>query len=378
MNSYQILDITVESEWFEQFLHLPWKIYGKKWKWVPPMIPIERKLFDSSSKFLQHAQLQAFIVIDQDRNIVGRITACIDELANQKCSGKIGYFGFYESINNTIVSNLLITAVEEWLKARHVTTIKGPMNNNIWGSEYRFMVKGFETAPYFGEPRNPDYYPQHFLNAGYQSDAIWRVWDLTKEDLQRLHNDALKTANGFKGVGKAPALVEEVKYGDINMRLEEIFPYLMESFSENYEFTPIPLEEFRELVNQLKFALMPGSFLIARDKNQVVMGFSFILQDIAPLFIDIDKSKFKIARSLFELLKSRVQKIRTHRVILHTVTVRKKYRHTGTLFELAQLSSKKVIDAELNAVSGISTDNNDGYRKVGPADREFSMYIKKI
>ena len=80
----------------ERFIKLPFRLH-RGTPWVPPLI-FERRDFLTRDKnpFFDHAEAEYFLA-ERDGEVVGRITAQVDERWTQHNGGNDGMFGFFDS-----------------------------------------------------------------------------------------------------------------------------------------------------------------------------------------------------------------------------------------------------------------------------------------
>ena len=85
------------------FIKLPFRLH-RGTPWVPPLI-MERREFLNRDKnpFFEHAEAEYFLA-ERDGEVVGRITAQVDERWTQFQGGNDGMFGFFESENDPEVA----------------------------------------------------------------------------------------------------------------------------------------------------------------------------------------------------------------------------------------------------------------------------------
>src|SRR4030042_1240052 len=109
-----------------RFIKLPWKIYQGDKNWVPPLI-LDRKKILSKEKnpFFKHAEMEMFLA-ERDGKLVGRIAAIKNDLHNSFHNDKVGFFGFFECINDQQAANTLLDAAKKWLKEKRLDTMRGP------------------------------------------------------------------------------------------------------------------------------------------------------------------------------------------------------------------------------------------------------------
>ena len=80
-----------------------------------------------------------------------------------------GGCGFFESINDQEVANLLFDAARDWLSARGLEAMDGPINFGDRDQWWGLLVEGFEFTPLYTNPYNFKYYIQLFENYGFQN-----------------------------------------------------------------------------------------------------------------------------------------------------------------------------------------------------------------
>src|SRR5579859_4475677 len=90
----------------EAFLHLPWKIYKKadgqkNPNWVPPFLDDQRSLLNPvKNPFHQHSRNKLFMAFNDKNELVGRISASVDDNFINFHNEKTGFFGWFECVND--------------------------------------------------------------------------------------------------------------------------------------------------------------------------------------------------------------------------------------------------------------------------------------
>ena len=160
---YTIVPVMSPKE-LEIFLHVPWKIYiqnGKKDpNWVPPFLDDYRSILNpKKNPFFEHAKVQNFILMDEQKSAVGRISGIIDDLHNQVHNEKTGWFGFFECPDDFQAANLLFKTVETWVKEQGMQILRGPASPSL-NDEVAFLLEGYDSPPKITMTYNPPYYHQ--------------------------------------------------------------------------------------------------------------------------------------------------------------------------------------------------------------------------
>src|SRR5579885_3621513 len=134
----EIMSVTVKTidlndkKGIETFLHLPWKIYAASQakrdpNWVPPFLPDQRGLLDPhKNPFHDHAKVALFAAYNERGEIVGRISASVDDNYIRHWNEKTGHFGWFECIQDVSTAQALFREAEKFLKSNGITKVLGP------------------------------------------------------------------------------------------------------------------------------------------------------------------------------------------------------------------------------------------------------------
>ena len=83
----------------DRFLRVPWQIYADDPCWVPPLLMGVKKSLSSKNPFFEYGEAQLFLA-ERGGKPVGRISAQINKRHNELHQEKVGFFGFFESIDD--------------------------------------------------------------------------------------------------------------------------------------------------------------------------------------------------------------------------------------------------------------------------------------
>ena len=102
----------------DAFIKLPFRLYRDDPSWVPPLLYLERQRFEpKTNPFLQHAEAQLFLA-RRNGQVVGRISAQVDNEHNRFHEERTGFFGFFESEDDPETAQALFGVAEGWLRER--------------------------------------------------------------------------------------------------------------------------------------------------------------------------------------------------------------------------------------------------------------------
>ncbi|MDZ4673634.1 MAG: hypothetical protein SGI84_04205, partial [Gemmatimonadota bacterium] len=109
-----------------RFIDLPYRLHAADTLWVPPLRRDVHALLDRQrNPFFEHASAEYFLA-ERGGAVVGRIAAIQNQLHNETHHDQVGFFGFFECIDDQSVADALLTAAAAWLKPRGLDTMRGP------------------------------------------------------------------------------------------------------------------------------------------------------------------------------------------------------------------------------------------------------------
>ena len=255
------------------FIALPYALHRQDPQWVPVLRRDMAVLLSvKKNPFFRHAQAAYFLARREGR-VVGRIAAIHNRLHNEFQGDRVGFFGFFESVNEPEVAGALFEAVAAWLRARGLAAMRGPASFST-NDECGLLVDGFGTPPVLMMPHNPPYYAGLIEGWGFQKAKDLLAFQTTDDQLpsRLVEGTALLTRRYKIGLRQLdlkrfPAEVETVK------RLYNA------SWEKNWGFIPMTDAEIDHLAKQLKPVVVPEMVLFA-EKAGVPVGFAIALPDL--------------------------------------------------------------------------------------------------
>ena len=122
--------------------------------------------------------LAAYFLARTNGRVVGRIAAIKNDAHNKEHADRVGFYGFFESVNDQTVANALFDRAARWLRERGFDTMRGPMSPSV-NDECGLLVWGFETPPALMMPHNPEYYVTLTERAGFAKAMDLLVYEST-------------------------------------------------------------------------------------------------------------------------------------------------------------------------------------------------------
>lgn len=139
--------------------------------YIRPMDNEVLEVFDPvKNKKFKNGEAKRWIVKDENGKIIGRIAAFTDsKYINKGTDFATGGIGFFDSINDQKIANLLFDTAKEWLIGKGMKAMDGPINFGDRDKWWGLMVEGFEIEPMYGMSFNPKYYESLFTTYGFQN-----------------------------------------------------------------------------------------------------------------------------------------------------------------------------------------------------------------
>src|SRR5689334_24306697 len=109
-----------------RFIKLPFGLYKDQPNWVPPLIYERKRHLDrKKNPFFEHAEAEYFLA-ERNGEVVGRIAAISNRLHNETHGDRVGFFGFFESVDDQTVADELLRAATDWCRGRGHDVLRGP------------------------------------------------------------------------------------------------------------------------------------------------------------------------------------------------------------------------------------------------------------
>ena len=288
------------------FLQLPWKINAAYPNWVPPLRQNQKELVNYvHHPFYDNAEIQTFVAW-QSGEPVGRVAAIVNRAHNQQHHDQLGFFGFFECIDDTPAAHGLFDAAREWLRDRGMTAIRGPVNPSL-NYECGLLIEGFDTPPTFMMTHNPPYYQRLIESYGFAK----------VEDMAAFfaHTGMLATVDP-----KLRLVIDECKRR-FNLKLrrldksrfnEEVRLFLdlyNQSLYGTWGFAPMSDKEVDHSAASLKYLIVPEMTAIVEVDGKPV-GSAFAMLDYNPRVKLIDGRLFPFGFVRLLSNKKAIQRIR--------------------------------------------------------------------
>ncbi|MEZ5817629.1 MAG: hypothetical protein R3D44_11135 [Hyphomicrobiaceae bacterium] len=138
----QIADTAGRRDW----LAVPYLVYAGDPSWIPPLDLQEKERISPSHNPLFAFGEAAFFVAYREARPVGRISAQVNRRHLEHHHDGVGFFGFFDCVDDQAIADGLLQTAAKWLKERGLSRMRGPFNLTV-NQDSGLLVDGFDTSP---------------------------------------------------------------------------------------------------------------------------------------------------------------------------------------------------------------------------------------
>jgi hypothetical protein len=276
MSEVEIVSVETAGQ-MKEFVDLPWRIYAGDPNWVPPLKKVVRHMLDKDSHPFWRFSERLLLLAKRGNETVGRIAGIIDGNYNDFHRTGMGIWGFFECFDDRDAADALFSRVEEWLRKKGMTFLRGPLNPST-NYEIGMLYEGYEHPPTFMMPYNPRYYHDLVESAGFrkekdlQSYYVDRSWQ-PPEWMMKL---------GEKVMQRGDVTIRHARFETLEKDVKLIKNIYDQCWNKNWGYVPMTDGEVEELTKELaRFADPELVFFIYVKDEPVSVGMS--VPDINPL-----------------------------------------------------------------------------------------------
>lgn len=316
---------TVESRKdLRAFVKFPLKLYKDCPYYVPGLYMDEMSTLDMSKNPMgKYSKSEKYLAYNGKGEIVGRVIAIINEIANRDWNHAEVRFGWMDFIDDREVSKALLEAVIAFGKKHGMTQISGPLGFTDFDSE-GCVVEGFEDMSSFALRYNYPYYAEHFEALGFGKANDWLEYRIfvPEEVPEKVTRMAAIVAEryGLHIRKITRKIVREEDYGT------KVFELVNRTYCDLYDFTVMPEDVMQSYVKTY-LGLLDLNFLnVVEDSAGKLVAFCVSMPSIAKA---VFKSKgYLFPFGWFRLLRSMYWKYEDALELL-LIAVDPEYRNKG-------------------------------------------------
>ena len=325
-----------------EYLDFAHELYKDDPNYVPELFMSQKELFNPrKNPFLQNAKVESFLA-KKNGKVVGRISAILNNRYNEYHKCNVGFFGFFDLINDFQVAKTLLDTAIGWCKARGLNAVLGPCNfstNDTAG----LLIDGFDEPPKIMMTYNKPYYKDFVEGYGFVKEMDLYAYILYT------HKASEKSIRLARALERRLA-IQGITFRNINLKkfgkeVELIMDVYNHAWKDNWGFVPMTEDEIQHLGNNLKMIANKNWIYIAEDKGKPV-GFGVTLNNINEITKDFKKGRL----FPFNVIKLLLRRHKTDYVRILALGVLDEYRKKGIE---AILFSKNILQARAdNVIAG--------------------------
>jgi GNAT superfamily N-acetyltransferase len=258
----------------DRFIAFPYDHYRNDPLWVPQLRrDVATLLSPAKNPFFQHAEAQYWTAQRPDGRTVGRVAAIKNDLHNKEHNDRVGFYGFFESIDDQTVANALFDTAAAWLRTRGFDTMRGPMSPSI-NDECGLLIENNGTPPSLMMAYNLPYYRSLHERYGFTKAKDLLAYDggyaqAAPERFLRIGQRALKRS------GVTLRTLDKKRF---DTEVELVKKLYNDAWEKNWGFVPLTEAEIDHLAKQLKPIVVPDLVIFA-ERAGAVVGFAVGLPD---------------------------------------------------------------------------------------------------
>lgn len=349
-------------------------LHGTDPAFTPPFPGSVVGLIGPKSVFLKkHGEITPLIAY-RDGRPVGRIAAIVNRSHNAHNGDKVGFFGFFDFINDSSVAKALVEAAAAILKEKGLTSMRGPYNPSI-NDDCGVLTEGNERPTFVSMPWNPPCYAGVYKATGLEVVRTLYAYDipLHKEPPERV----TKIVNWLKKRNNVSIRTIDMK--NLRKELETIHRLYNQCLDRNWGFYPIALDDLLHAADDLKAIADPSIILfVCIDGREV--GFTLALPNVNEVF-HASRGRTGILRFLEMALRLKLQRIKTDR--LTVLGVEPDYRDKGLsallFFESFRIAKAKYEVSEVSWVEANNVEILEGAELMwGCRSRTYEIFEKSL
>ena len=321
----------------------------------------------------QHGEIFPFIAFAHGKP-VGRIAAIINRSHNAYNKDQVGFFGFFDCINDPQIAKALFETASAIVEKKGMTSLRGPYNPSI-NDDCGVLTEGFHAPTSVSMPWNPPYYATLYRAAGLESVRTLYAWmvPLQGETPARVNKIVERLRK------RAKVSIRSIDMKNLEHEMTVLHRLYNATLKRNWGFYPISLEDLLHAADDLKAIADPSLILFACADGREV-AFSLSLPNVNQLF-HAARGRKGLLRFLEMALRIQFQKPKDARLCI--LGVDPEHQNTGLsallFYETYSRSKAKYQRSEVGWVEANNTEILEGAELMhGYRDRTYEIFEKNL
>jgi hypothetical protein len=259
----------------QQFCDLPRRLHQAIPVFINPLDNEVEAVFDPAKNALFAAGGTAtrWLLTDAAGVVIGRVAAFINPLTATAADATLptGGLGFFECINDQTAANQLLEVACQWLQARGMLAVDGPINfgdrDRFWG----VLIDGFEHEPNYGMFWHPAYYQGLLESYGFQ--LYFKQYTCYRPVPQLLHPSFYKKLDELTAAGYVFTHARKAEPEKLARDFHHVYNL---AWGKHTGVKPMTLDEARALVREMKPVL-----------DERLLGFAYFNDEPVAFFLNL-------------------------------------------------------------------------------------------
>ena len=255
------------------FVRVPWRLFQGNPYWTPPLngellgsrLLGLKGLLTPEHPYHQDADVTHFVARD-GRRLLGRISAAVNHRFNAHYGSTIGFFGFFEVVDDFVVAEALLDHARDWIRNHGMTVIRGPgaYSNAATEAHQAVLVDGFDTPPTVELTHNPPYYGEFLEKYGLAKAKDYHAYKIALVPPSERLIRVAKAVQQRRNIETRMVVMK-----DLRAEVGRIVQIYNEAWADNWGFLPITTAEGDATADNLKMVIDPGLMRFATVNGEL-------------------------------------------------------------------------------------------------------------
>jgi len=268
--------VAAEGKLLKKYINFPHELYADDLHYVPELYMAQKDMFNrKKNPFFKHAEVKSFLA-EKDGKTIGRISAILNYNYNEYHNCMVGFFGFFDVINDYQAAKALLDTAVEWCRAKGCNAILGPTNfstNDTAG----ILVDGYHEPAKIMMTYNKPYYKDLVEQYGFEKDIDLYAYILyTAKASERSIRLAQSLEERLNRQGITFRNINLKKFKSEVAAIRDIYN---DAWANNWGFVPWTDAELDHLANELKM-LANTNWIFMAEHNGKPIGFGLTIHDV--------------------------------------------------------------------------------------------------
>jgi len=309
----------------KEFIRFPHKLFKDDPNWIAPLnFEVKERLTPGKNPFFEHGEVTLFTAWENGE-VVGRISAQIDQEHLKRYQDSTGFFGFFDTIEDEAVARTLVATASDWLGNKGMKRIRGPLSLSM-NEEIGTLVEGFDTPPMLMMGHALPYQGRMAEVAGLEKARDVFAW---RYDITKVKPRALKA---LEMINQLPEVhFRNIRRADLKQELKILLEIYNDAWSNNWGYVPTTASEAEKVAEDLKLVIDEKiGFFVEINGEPAAVCLAF--PNLNEAARDIHGKLFPLG--LFKLIwRLKVKQPKTARLVF--LGIKEKFRNTKRYGPLA-------------------------------------------